>query len=85
LDTTVRKTAPDGHKDCCDDDRANQRDIVQPWFTSDLKVEDPNDQKNGQYSYNDRTHDAIGRTPSSEQFTYNTDQGSNKDPNEYLR
>jgi hypothetical protein len=48
LDTTVRKTAPDGHKDCRDNDRTNQRDAAYQWFTSNLKVEDPNDQKNGE-------------------------------------
>jgi len=85
LDTPVRKTAPDGHEESCDDDRANQRDIFQFWFTRDLKVEYPHNQKNGEYSYNDRTYDAVGRTPSSEHFTNHTDQGSNNDPNEHLR
>jgi len=29
LDTTVRKTAPEGHEERCDDDRAYQRDTIQ--------------------------------------------------------
>jgi hypothetical protein len=50
-----------------------------------MKVEDPHNQKNGEESDKDRTDDAVGRTPTSEQFTNHTDQGCNNDPNEHLR
>jgi hypothetical protein len=66
LDTTVRKTAPDGHEERSNDDRAYQRDTVEQWFTSDLKVEELHNKKNGEQPDNDRTHDAVGCAPASE-------------------
>ncbi|GAC1568649.1 MAG: hypothetical protein NVS3B14_18620 [Ktedonobacteraceae bacterium] len=54
------------------------------WLTSDLKVEDPHNQENGEQPYHDRTHDAVGRASASEQLTDNTDHGCNQDPNEHL-
>jgi hypothetical protein len=84
LNTTVRKTAPNSHEECCDDDRTYQWDTPQERFTCDMKVEDPNQQKDGEESYNNCTYDTIGRTPTSEQFTHHTNYGSNHDPNEHL-
>jgi len=48
MDTTVRKAAPDGYEYGCYNDRTKQGDTAQERFTGDLKVEDPNNQKNGQ-------------------------------------
>jgi hypothetical protein len=84
LNTAVGETAPNSYEERCDDDRTYQWDAPQERFTCNMKVEDPHQQKNGEESDNNCTYDAIGRTPTSEQFTHHTNYCGNYDPNEHL-
>src|SRR5438309_11747443 len=70
-------TAPDGNKNDCRDDGADNRHILHSWLTNNVKVEEADNQKDGEQSYRDCANNASRGTSAGDEFTDNTDQSRN--------
>jgi hypothetical protein len=68
MNMVIGKPAPDEDKNCCNNNRADNRHPIEKWLTGNMKMQETNNYDNSKESYNNGSDDAIGRTPPCQKF-----------------